>query len=124
MSHPLLSPPLTGSMMMNERFTPLHRTLTVCTSFVFATALLAQTSAVKVDMKADFDAAPDEVVSTIKMVKGDAGTVVALKTKGGITALGGVHSKDVAWTLSVYDRLTMKQVKNDVLTVRYGEDPV
>lgn len=109
---------------MTQRTLPGRTTLAACAALLFAASLHAQISAVKTDMKADFEATPDEVVSTIKMVKGDAGTVVALKTKGGVNALGGVHVKDVGWTVGVYDRTTMKMVKTDVLTVRFGEDPV
>jgi hypothetical protein len=109
---------------MIARSSPLSRILACTTVQLFASLLLGQTSAVKVDVKADFASTPDEVVSTIKMVKGDAGTVVALKTKAGVSALGGVHTKDVGWNVAVYDRTTMKMVKTDALTVRFGEDPV
>lgn len=106
---------------MNRR-TPLALALSVLLAATTASA--QQEVKLKVDVRCDLAAAPDEGFGTVKMVKGDASTVVALKTRGTVSALGGVQQKELGWTLSVYDLATMKQVKNDVIKILYGLDPV
>ena len=82
--------------------------------------LFAQEAKFKVDVNADLLAVPDDGVGIVKMVKGDGGTVVALKTAGGKNVFGGVSQKDMGWTLATYDVNTLKMTKTDAPKIVYG----
>lgn len=84
----------------------------------------AQEAKVRVKVKGDLDAKPDEGIATARMVKGDPITVVALKTKGGVTVLGGVPQTELDWSLVSVDQAKLTVVKSDKPKIVWGEGPV
>ncbi len=101
------------------------RRLGTCMAGLFVTAALsAQEAKYRVEVKTDFGTEPDEAMKLSKMVKGDATSLVALKTNGGQTVLGGIAKADLQWNLTTYDKASMKPVKTDAPKIVYGVDPV
>ncbi len=96
-------------------------TLALCTG---PALLNAQESKVRVKVKGDPAGKPDEAYGVTKVVKGDAGSVVALKTKGGNPVMGGLSQVQTDWSLWSYATETMVPIKNDKPKVVWGEGPV
>lgn len=105
--------------------TSSFRALAVGALTLFATAFLhAQDNKVRSKVKADLEAKPDEVDGIAKMVRGDAGSFVMLKTKGGRTVLGGVPQPQLDWSLHAINSETMKEIKMDKPKIVWGIGPV
>lgn len=96
------------------------RCATLLGLLLVASNLTAQEAKFKVDVNADASTVPDETVGIVKMVKGDAGTVVALKTALGKNVFGGVSQRDINWSLATYDVNTLKLTKTDAPKIVYG----
>lgn len=58
-------------------------------------AAMAQETKVRVKVKADLAAPPDRELGLSKMAYGDPGSIVALKTRGGRMALGGLTEQEL-----------------------------
>ncbi|MFT3885785.1 MAG: hypothetical protein QM724_10235 [Flavobacteriales bacterium] len=84
----------------------------------------AQEAKVRVKVKVDLEAAPDNGIGVARMVKGDAGSLVLVKTKGGRTAFGGVPQPDLDWTLVSLNADNMAVIKTDKPKIVWGEGPV
>ena len=97
---------------------------------VFSTAALvlftahAQSSGVRVKVKADLETEPDRGTGISKMVYGDEGSIVALKTKNGTTVIGGVSDSDLDWSLYVYGSDKLNVIKHDKPKFVWGVGPV
>ncbi|HEY0977466.1 MAG TPA: hypothetical protein VGE21_08350 [Flavobacteriales bacterium] len=112
-----------NTMFLSGRCT-LLRTLMLTTALAAAPLTWAQEAKVRVKVKADLEAKPDEGIGVARMVKGDAGSVVALKTKGGRTVLGGVMQPELDWSLVAYDREKLTLIKSDKPKIVWGIGPV
>jgi hypothetical protein len=107
--------------MYTQKITTALLTLALCTGPYL---LNAQESKVRVKVKADLAGKADEAYGVAKVVKGDAGSVVALKTKGGNPVMGGLSQVQTDWSLWSYSTETMTAIKNDKPKVVWGEGPV
>ena len=87
-------------------------------------ALQAQDAKYRLEIKSDLIADPDENPAISKIVKGDVGTVVALKTNGQLRALGGILQGKIGWSLATYNRADMKLLKKDAPKIVFGTTPV
>jgi hypothetical protein len=101
----------------------LHATLTAALVLA-ATQAEAQSGSVRVKVKADLESAPDQGTGVAKMVQGDAGSFVALKTKGGNTVLGGLQESELEWNLCAYGSDKMNLIKCDKPKFVWGVGPV
>jgi hypothetical protein len=107
--------------------TPFHAVNRYAVAALLSIATLslnAQEAKVRVKVKADLEAKPDETIGTAKMVKGDATSIVVLKTKGGRTVLGGVPQPELDWSLVAIDKEKMTVIKSDKPKIVWGEGPV
>jgi hypothetical protein len=84
----------------------------------------AQSSGVRVKVKADLEAEPDRGTGIAKMVYGDEGSFVALKTKNGTTVLGGLSDADMDWNLYVYGSDKLNAIKHDKPKFVWGIGPL
>lgn len=123
MTTSIFTPPLRNTHLPMRLRTLTLPLLTL--ALLSAPALLfAQESKVRVKVKADIGGKADEDHGVVKVVKGDAGSVVALKTKGGDPVLGGLSQVQTDWSLWSYATETMLPIKNDKPKVVWGEGPV
>lgn len=76
-------------------------------------AAMAQETKVRVKVKADLAAPPDRELGLSKMAYGDPGSIVALKTRGGRMALGGLTEQELGWNLYVIASDKMNEIKHD-----------
>lgn len=88
------------------------------------TFIQAQDAKVRVKVNADLNARPDEGVAVGRMVKGDQGSIVTVKTKGGTTVFGGLTSSELDWSLVSYDKDKMTVIKSEKPKIVWGEGPV
>lgn len=86
--------------------------------------LHAQDSKAHVKVKVDWEAAQDDGIGVARLVQGDGGCMVAIKTKGGRTVLGGVPQAQLDWSLVSYNTNDMKTIKTDKPKIVWGEGPV
>jgi hypothetical protein len=107
--------------MYTPKITTALLTLALCTGPYL---LNAQESKVRVTVKADLVGKADEDHGVVNVVKGDAGSVVALMTKGGDPVMGGLSQVQTDWSLWSYATGTMLPIKNDKPKVVWGEGPV
>lgn len=84
----------------------------------------AQDSKVRVKVKADLNAPPDREMGIAKMVYGDEGSFVALKTLGGKSVIGGLSEADLGWQLFVIGSDKMNEIKHDRPKFVWGIGPV
>jgi hypothetical protein len=92
--------------------------------FALSLSANAQSSDVRVKVKADLNAQPDREIGVAKMVYGDEGSFVALKTKGATTVIGGVPDADLNWQLAVIGSDKMQEIKHDKPKFVWGIGPV
>lgn len=85
---------------------------------------MAQDANIKVKVKADLNAPPDRELGVAKMVRGDDGAFVALKTLGGRTVLGGATDAELGWQLHVIGSEKMEEIKHDKPKFVWGMGPV
>ena len=84
----------------------------------------AQDSKVRVKVKADLAAQPDREMGIAKIVYGDEGSFVALKTIGGKSVIGGVPDAELGWQLHVIGSEKMNEIKHDKPKFVWGIGPV
>lgn len=102
----------------------LLRTTLGTLALLGTTLLPAQESKVRSKVKADLSGKPDEGIGIAKMVRGDGGSIVVLKTKGGRTVLGGVPQPQLDWSLHAINSESMLPIKSDKPKIVWGEGPV
>ncbi len=102
----------------------LTRTLLIPTALAVALPTLAQESKVRVKVVEEAENKAGKELGVTKIVKGDAGSVVVLRTKGGKAALGGLSQVQTDWSLWAYAAETMAPIKNDKPKIVWGEGPV
>ncbi len=83
-----------------------------------------QEGSIRVKVKADLNAPPDRESGVAKMVYGDEGSFVALKTLGGKTALGGRTDAELGWQLHVIGSDKLNEIKHDKPKFVWGQGPV
>ena len=103
---------------------PYSRTLGLSLLLITALHSMAQEAKVRVKVKGDLEAKPDEGIAVARMVKGDPTCVVALKTKGGTTVIGGVPQPELDWSIVSIDQVKMGVIKSDKPKIVWGEGPV
>lgn len=104
------------------------RTLLRASFFATTLTLLpngyAQSGSVRVKVKANLEVEPDRGTGIAKIVQGDEGSFVALKTKGGTPVLGGVPEADLDWNLFVYGTDKLTEIKHDKPKFVWGVGPL
>ncbi|MCC6840125.1 MAG: hypothetical protein IT230_08205 [Flavobacteriales bacterium] len=108
---------------MSSRFILRSMALALLTTASMAGAK-AQESRLRVKVKADLAAPPDRELGVSKMVYGDEGSFVALKTLGGKRALGGLTVNELGWQLHVIGSEKMAEIKHDQPKFVWGVGPV
>ncbi len=106
-------------------YRPSFRSLAVAFSTCACMAVShAQDAKLRVKVKADLLAPLDRELGLSKVVYGDEGSFVALKTLGGKSALGGLSTSELGWQLHVIGSEKMAEIKHDQPKFVWGVGPV
>jgi hypothetical protein len=106
------------------RIRQLPKALVLPVLLTIALPAFSQESKVRVKVVQEAEDKAGKGYGVARVVRGDAGSVVVLRTKGGNPVLGGLSQVQTDWSLWTYAAETMAPIKNDKPKIVWGEGPV